>query len=203
MDMVHRVAPGAATGGGTLSPTSHLNLFTTLEHDIASYICRNDLRERLRDFIQLVLTRLAERDDVGKIVINAHSQGAIVAVDALGRYAPTKIRRLVTAGSPLRKYVDLFAWGNHVGELQKIATKDFWHNVYDPFDPVADPLVVQQGWQPGKAIDAQTAAPLMRCPITDQPVDNVANSGGGLAAHNYWGNARQFIPYLADVIKNA
>jgi hypothetical protein len=41
-------------------------------------------------------------------------------------------------------------------------------------------------------------------PITDHKVDNIVNSsGGGLQAHNYWGNKTQFIPELAATLQQA
>ncbi len=36
-----------------------------------------------------------------------------------------------------------------------------------------------------------------------QTVDNIANSqGGGLQAHNYWDNTKEFIPKVADIVRN-
>jgi hypothetical protein len=217
MNLLHRAAPPAPGGATALTPASRLNLFDTLEHDVASYVCRNDLRERVRGFVQTALTRLVARDDVDTIVVNSHSQGTVLAVDVLGRYAPTKVTALVTAGSPLRKYVDLFAWGNRVGRLQDIVTDEFWLNIYDPLDPVADPLEPSGEWRADDALPDPSPHTLMQmphpdqsvlrgtvnCPVTDLHVNNVAHSGGGLAAHNYWDNSAEFIPALAGVITRA
>ena len=100
MNLLHESAPKPPAAQGALAPASRMHLFDTLEHDVASYVCRNDLRERVRGFVQAALTRLAARDDVDAIVINSHSQGTVLAVDVLGRYAPSKVKALVTAGSP-------------------------------------------------------------------------------------------------------
>lgn len=48
-----------------------------LEDDVVAYICRNDLRERIRDFIEEALRRLLARPDVSGVVVNAHSQGTV------------------------------------------------------------------------------------------------------------------------------
>ncbi len=39
------------------------------------------------------------------------------------------MRALVTAGSPLRKYVDLFNWGNEIDNLAQLLTHGRWVNV--------------------------------------------------------------------------
>lgn len=197
--------------------TGQLNVLQALADDVASYVCRNDLRERLRGFVQGALMRLAARDDVTTILLNTHSQGTVLGFDVLARYAPDKVGGLVTAGSPLRKYVDLFAWGDRVGQIRDLVgraaePKWQWLNFYDPRDPVADPLRGAD-WRPGDPPPAPDAATLFRvdtpdkplsettdCPVTDLRVDNVANSGGGLAAHNYWDNAQQVIPELASLL---
>ena len=65
------------------------------------YVCRNDLRERLRGFVQDVPTSLDAREDVATIVINSHSQATVLTLDVLGRYVPDKLAGLITAGNPL------------------------------------------------------------------------------------------------------
>ncbi len=57
----------------------------------------------IRSFVLDALWRLASRKDVSSIVINAHSNGTVIAFDALCSLPPaaaSKIRALVTAGSP-------------------------------------------------------------------------------------------------------
>jgi surfactin synthase thioesterase subunit len=87
------------------------------------YICHNEERERVRSFVYEALMRLACREDVDSIVLNTHSNGAVVAFDVL-RYLPqevtTKIKAFVTAGSPLRKYVDLVHWACQCETGEKI-----------------------------------------------------------------------------------
>lgn len=204
-----RRAPREAAG--------HFDILQVLADDVASYVCRNELRERLRGFVQEALTRLARNPDITSIVLNTHSQGTVLGFDVLARFAPEKVRALVTAGSPLRKYVDLFSWGDRVGLIRDLVASDRqpswrWLNVYDPLDPVADPLRDPR-WRPGDPAPAPTAPTLFRlddpdkpldvttdCPVTDLIVDNVANSGGSLSAHNYWDNASEFIPELARLL---
>jgi hypothetical protein len=154
------------------------------------------------------LFRLCARDDVAAVVVNSHSQGTVVAFDVLRGLPPTvaaKVRPLYTFGSPLRKYVDFFAWGNDAGILNGIE----WINVWDPADPVADPLVPGPKWKAGMTFPDPPISPTLsqfRDPdggtptdvrIVDHPVNNVANSeGGGLRAHNYWDNTTQVIDEL-------
>jgi hypothetical protein len=200
------------------SAAEHLAVVQALVNDVASYIYRNDLRERLRGFVQEALTRLAAREDVTTIVLNTHSQGTVLGFDVLTRYAPSEIRALVTAGSPLRKYVDLFSWGNRVGlirDLVKPKRKPEWRwlNVYDERDPVADPLRWPVTWHVGDPAPGPDAPTLFQmyfpdrklhdtddCPVTDEVVHNVAHSRGGLPAHNYWDNNQEFIPKLAGLL---
>jgi hypothetical protein len=70
----------------------------------------------LYGFVAEALYRLSHREDVGAIVLNTHSQGTVLAFDVLSRDVLDKVRALVTAGSPPRKYVDLFAWGTDAGQ---------------------------------------------------------------------------------------
>lgn len=187
---------------------------TVVIDDIACYVCRNDMRERLRAFIQATLETLDERVD--RIVLNTHSQGTVVGFDVLTRYLPDTIDTLVTAGSPLRKYVDLFQWGDHTGKVGERVTAGglTWINVYDARDPVADPLRPSVDWKRGRDLPADDTATLFRvtnpawcstrttdCPMTDEQVDNVANvAGGGLRAHAYWDNDVEFVPLLAKLL---
>ena len=155
------------------------------------------------------LMRIADRDDVENIVLNTHSNGTVVAFDVL-RNLPlkftTKIKAFVTAGSPLRKYADLFHWGH---EIQSLYPFEPWYNFWDRCDPVADPLNPPKSWEIGDKIVASDET-LFECinlgdeeifwiKVNDIPVDNVKNSrGGGLQAHNYWDNEEDFVKQLAE-----
>jgi hypothetical protein len=122
---------------------------------------------------------------------------------------PPAVLAYVTAGSPLRKYGDLFAWGNDAGGIQSVQ----WLNFWDEKDPVADPLIPPAAWHYGDPADGQPEGPglfwsvdgtgqLMPVLITDKKVDNLRySSGGGLQAHNYWDNKDQFIAPLADLLR--
>jgi hypothetical protein len=193
-------------------PFGLLATLKQLEEDVTTYVCRNDLRERVRGFVREALLRLAYRSDVDGIIINSHSQGTVLAFDVLRELPPVaaeKVRGFLTMGSPLRKYVDLFAWGNEIGSLA-MADPRTWMNFYDPEDPVADPLSPPASWHPRDdpvrfsgmgsmfaATDPDTGvvAPVV---IEDRAVDNVAKSEGeGLRAHNYWDNEQDVIAPLA------
>jgi hypothetical protein len=72
-----------------------------------------------------------------------------------------------------------------------------------------------QDWRPGQpwapATSPEDALLLARnfedgsfsqFPISDAPVDNVQYSaGGGLQAHDYWNNTREFVPKLAEILR--
>lgn len=194
-------------------PAGILGTIRQLEDDVASYVTRNDLRQRIRGFVREVLLRLAAREDVGAIVVNGHSNGTVVGFDALRDLPPgaaAKVRWLVTAGSPLRKYVDLFAWGDEVGSIRLVPR---WSNFWDPRDPVADPLALRtkpelaapdepSGTQGTlfDSIDPNSGA-ISPVKVDDVEVDNLANSApGGLQAHNYWYNDQQFVSPLAEIL---
>jgi hypothetical protein len=186
----------------------------TLEDDVVAYVCRNDLRESVRAFIREAVRRLLAREDVSGVVVNAHSQGTVASFDVLQQNPPGHgcgVRALVTAGSPLRKYADLFSWGSDVGATASVGR---WLNFWDVKDPVADPLDQPATWHCGNTVLARAAEDLglfwkvaadgtqRPVEITDHQVDNLTHSsGGGLQAHNYWGNTVQVIPELAAVLE--
>jgi hypothetical protein len=192
-----------------------------LENDVAAYVTRDMLRQRVRSFVTECLVRLAHRPDVDGIIVNAHSQGTVLAFDVLRDFPATptgKIKAFVTSGSPLRKYVDLFAWGREVGCLYGISkVQGKWTNFWDPHDPVADPLGAGIDWRPARppepasskdalffAVDRESGEIKSDFSITDCRVDNVKNScGRGLQAHNYWDNTAQFLPPFAHIVRSA
>lgn len=189
-----------------------LGVVSTLENDVVAYVCRNDLRESIREFIAEALRRLLARSDVAGVVVNAHSQGTVGSFDVLRLYPSDSLAgvcALVTAGSPLRKYVDMFSWGSDSGGLQSVK----WLNFWDEKDPVADPLDPPKSWryedtadgpppgEPGLFYALDASGNQIPVTIADIKVDNLANSsGGGLQAHNYWDNKKQFIAELARLL---
>jgi hypothetical protein len=201
---------------GVASPTDGSSgLLATIRHledDVAAYVCRNDLRERVRSFVRDALLRLAFRNDVEAIVVNSHSHGTVVAFDVLRELsyaAIPKVKWFVTSGSPLRKYSDLFTWGTEVGCIKSVGG---WTNFWDAKDPVADPLAPAADWRPGMYPPAPGMAGLYQgldadggvlepVEITDRQVDNLSNShGGGLQAHNYWDNDKEVVAELAAIL---
>jgi hypothetical protein len=190
-----------------------LAAFRNLEDDVACYVCYNEERERVRSFVQEALTRLACRPDVDHLVLNTHSNGTVIAFDVLRRLpgaVTRKIKVFVTAGSPLRKYVDLFHWGNQIQGLAPIET---WYNFWDRRDPVADPLSPPLSWRAGNQILSSREKLFSRIDLTseapcwvqveDCEVNNVEKSrGGGLQAHNYWDNEEQFVKQLAEIVRH-
>jgi hypothetical protein len=207
-------------------------IFLQLQEDVATYVCLNVVRQRVRSFVRDALLRLIYREDVACIIVNAHSQGTVVAFDVLSQLSlveARKVRWFITAGSPLRKYVDLFSWEREVGNLREMGLRPGaaetpgrdgkthlplrWTNFWDDRDPVADPLNPLR-WDPGgRRASTKDDQRLYRWidPITgtdawidvaDEQVDNVAHSpDGGLKAHNYWDNESDFIAPLAQLLR--
>jgi len=141
--------------------------------------------------------RLVCRDDVSGIILNTHSNGTVIGLDAiqdLPLFADRQIRAIITAGSPLRKYVDLFSWGTYIGLTPII---DRWWNFYDKQDFVADQLNgVYRGFDPVREV-------ITPMPINDILVDNMANSSAcSLQAHNYWDNEKEFIHQFAGLLRD-
>ncbi|TMD08815.1 MAG: hypothetical protein E6J03_02430 [Chloroflexi bacterium] len=206
--ILHRPKPEDPPPG----PTGLLGMLRQIEDDVAAYVARNELRERLRAFVREALTRLLLREDVARVVVNGHSNGTVVAFDVLSQLPPPLldgVSALVTAGSPLRKYVELLGWGTDAANLRSLPE---WLNFWDERDPVADPLEPPVGWRRGQARpDALTGLftghdPLsgepVAVPVRDIRVDNVENvaDGGGLPAHDYWDNRREFCIPLAALL---
>src|SRR5438094_78317 len=206
-DLKKQPSPG---GSGTAT------VLWGLINDTCAYICENNLRTRVRGFVWEALVRLAQRDDVEAVVINAHSQGTVVALDALSGLEPNigqKVQALITAGSPLRKYVDLFAWGDRLNRPVRLRWQEAWINFWDPADPAADPLRPPPSWKAGanpdicrpegtlfEALDPNwgNALPVW---VKDIEVNNLKwSKGGGLQAHNYWDNGHDYIPKVSDFI---
>ena len=199
---------GTVAGGGSSAgpPDSLWGTLRALEYDFAAYVLRNDLRERVRGFVEDAIVRLATRDEVDGIVINAHSQGTAAAFDVLTELADqpaTKIRHLITSGSHLRKLVDLFDWGNATGDLSPALE---WTNFYDSCDPVADALGPDQ-WMPGEHLKPQSeSGPTLFAnrPVKDVEVCNVKHTPGtGLRAHNYFDNIDEWIPTVTQILTEA
>lgn len=201
--------PATTTG---LIPT-----LRALEADVAAYVSRNDLRERVRAFVRDAIHRICYRDDVDTVIINAHSNGTVIGYDVMTQLTPTaahKVRAFITAGSPLRKYVELFYWGTKVESMRDMAAPRLWTNFWDERDPVADPLSPPFDWRRGARMppdsgaqslfmavdpDNGTVSPF---PVIDRQVDNVRHSaGGGLQAHNYWDNETDVVAPMADILK--
>ncbi len=185
-----------------------------LENDVAAYVCDNGRRQRVRSFVLDALLRLAARKDISGIVLNTHSNGTIVGLDVvqeLPPFAAEKIRAIITAGSPIRKYVDLFGWGKHIHTVPKI---ERWWNFWDEKDIVADPLLPDANWKRGEKLVPEQLVGIYQALdpvkgevtpmlINDIQVDNIANSPvGGLQAHNYWDNSKEFIPQVAKLLKD-
>lgn len=210
--LIHRITGLWGHHESGAEPTGIVGTLRQVEDDICAYVCRNDARERVRSFVREALLRLAARDDIDALVLNTHSNGTVIGFDTLRELpasAAGRVRAFMTAGSPLRKYAELFAWGHEVGS---ICAAGRWDNYFDARDPVADPLAHPVGWREGEPYDATKFKPFVSWPsdaaeeapfpITDHQVDNVQHSsGGGLQAHDYWANTTEYIPALVSALR--
>jgi hypothetical protein len=206
LNHVHQL-PDAAAGPA--------DVLRTVEDDVAAYVTRNMLRDRVRDFVREALIRLHDRGDVARVVVNAHSQGTVVAFDVL-RTLPYQavdlVTDLLTLGSPLRKYALLLDWGRDTG---RIGAVPHWTNMWDELDPVADPLSPAPPWRrgdpdpekapPGLFVDVDPESGIsMPHDLLDVRVDNVHRvSAGGLRAHDYWSNLDEVVRPLANRLQAA
>jgi hypothetical protein len=195
------------------APTGLLGILRQLENDVAAYVCRNEMRERVRFFVHDALLRLACRDDVKAIVINSHSNGTVIGLDVMRQLPPfavEKIKAFVTSGSPLRKYIDLFVWGQQIESVNPINS---WINFWDPLDPVGDPLAPPASWLHGDKLSPPyddglfqhvnpNTGKMTTIQVEDRQVDNVRNSQDcDLKAHNYWDNDDEFVKPLAEILQ--
>jgi|GEM_PF-546062 len=172
VSIIRRVVSRVHGGSPPPAPTGPFEVLRTVEDDVSGYVARNLLRERTREFVTEALTRLSQRGDVEKIVVNAHSQGTVLAFDTL-RNLPfdviSKVAAFFTLGSPLRKYAEMLSWGRDVGRLTELAPWTYgesidwqrpqpvsaipaWTNLWDELDPVADPLSPAPPWRRGMAL---------------------------------------------------
>jgi hypothetical protein len=173
-----------------------------VEDDVAAYVVRNEHRERVRAFIRDAVSRILARPGVDGVIVNSHSNGTVMGFDLIAAMSPPsakRVRLLITAGCPLRKYVDFMDWGIEAHSFFFMPTRR-WTNFYDPADPVADPLQPPVTWKRGQSAPAGGGSGLFvvydpqsgassNVEVADEVVDNVAaHSGGGLPAHNYWDN---------------
>src|SRR5438105_191621 len=197
------------------TPDGLAKVLTQVADDVGAYVCRNDFRERVRAFVCDALLRVCLRDDVESVIVNSHSNGTVIAFDVL-RELPLecarKVRGFVTAGSPLRKYTQLWSWGYEAASIGAIEGR--WQNFWDDHDPVADPLGPPDDWRRGDEyfIDPQRAlfhstdadsgevSPIV---ISDVKVDNLVHSEpGSLRAHDYWDNDSEFVAPLAQLLRD-
>ncbi len=208
-----------ATGKGSAPrhPSGFMAILRQLENDVAAYVCDNGSRQRVRSFVLDALLRLALRDDVSGIILNTHSNGTLIGLDVVQELPPLaakKIRAIITAGSPIRKYVNLFAWGEYLTLEHTMAPwLEQWWNFYDERDIVADQLLPWAGWKRGMEPTKEQlngiyqvtdpGGKTIQIGINDIKVNNVKNSPDtGIPAHNYWDNTEEFIPKVAEIVRN-
>ncbi len=196
--LLHR--PGGTPHADDADPGSLAEL-RAFEDGVAAYVTRNEHRERVRTFLRDAVSRVLARSDVDGVALNGLSNGTVMAFDTIAALSPPSasgVRLLITAGSPLRKYSDLFGWGRDAGSMRLLGGG--WTNVWDAADWVADPLGPPAGWKRGEPLpegggpglfavhDPDTGTELPQS-VTDVQVDNAHDAvGGALRPHDYWDN---------------
>jgi hypothetical protein len=110
-------------------------------------------RDRCRGRLSQLLVHLFAQPGIGKVIIVAHSQGSVIAVDVLATLPPSPMPvHLVTIGSPLESlYMGLLGWtipDPRAGGLVKT-----WYNLYRPGDYIGGPI---------HAIKLDNAPPLLQ-----------------------------------------
>lgn len=115
--------------------------------DTAAYFFRPEVRRRIQQRFRDILPPAGE-----PVIIVAHSQGTIVALEVLAALAarpPVRVGQLVTIGSPLgiREVQDFLSC-----RLQVPGSVDAWRNFADPFDPVALDKGIGDDFDPNRFI---------------------------------------------------
>lgn len=110
--------------------------------DTAAYFFRSGMRKRIQERLRAILPPVEGNkpvEDRQPMVVVAHSQGSIIALEVIAELAKHKatrlnIEHLVTIGSPLglREVQDFLSCPLVVPEGVRR-----WHNFADPLDPVA------------------------------------------------------------------
>ena len=100
--------------------------------DTAAYFFRRGVRRKVQDRLRAALPPTKD-----PVVIIAHSQGSIIALEVLAALAertPAQVSHLITIGSPLgiTEVQDFLSC-----ELEVPKGVEAWHNFADPLDPVA------------------------------------------------------------------
>lgn len=115
--------------------------------DTAAYFfrpnARKTIQQRLRDTLPT---------GTGPVIIVAHSQGSIIALEVLAALAartPVQVSHLITVGSPLgiSEVQDFLSC-----KLEVPKGVDAWHNFADPLDPVALDKEIGNDFDPDRFI---------------------------------------------------
>jgi hypothetical protein len=197
-----RTPPKSAAEAGVAKAAGSHPLTALVDH-VGGYVARNVLRERVRGFLLESIVRLAAREDVARLVLNTHSNGTVLVFDVLPEVPAAQASKLalyVTAGTPLRKYVQLLSWGYEIENWPDVP----WINYYDITDPVADQLLPPYGVKitgdpniGGYGLFVAYGPDDRKPAVKDVLVSNV---DAGRDAHDYWGNL-QFCRLLSDQVK--
>jgi len=177
--------------------------FTTyLEDDIQAL--------NIRESVASTIDWLVDNQGCEQVVVLAHSQGTVVAFDALASKSPAhidKVKKLITFGTALNKAFELAHQQRLAGTLPGHI---YWLDVWAYYDPVPGGQLVREG--PTKLVDPDPAlAERMHwnestvhwgkppgVPTGPQPRE-VTNGMNVLTDHGgYWRNAEQFIARIAQ-----
>ena len=115
--------------------------------DTAAYFFLPDKRQQIQKRLRDALAATSD-----SVVIVAHSQGTVVALEVLATLAsrtPVAVEHLITIGSPLgiREVQDFLSCKLEIPRGLKA-----WHNFADPLDPVALDKGIQSDFEPERFI---------------------------------------------------
>jgi hypothetical protein len=179
--------------------------FTTyLEDDIQAL--------NIREQVASTIDWLVDQEHCDQVVVLAHSQGTVVAFDALASGSPVhldKVRKLITFGAALNKAFELAHQRRLAGTLP---AHIYWLDTWAYYDPVPGGQLVREGPTPLVAPPA-TLATRMHWdestvhwgappgPPTGPQPRELTNGMNVLTDHGgYWRNAEQFIARVAQEV---
>ncbi len=180
--------------------------------DFSTYLQDDIQALNIRGSVASTIDWLVDQEGCDQVVVLAHSQGTVVAFDALASRAPAhidKVKKLVTFGEALNKAFELAHQQRLAGTLPGHI---YWLDVWAYYDPVPGGQLVRDGtptlvkpdpvlatrmhWNESTVHWGAPDGP----PSGPQPRE-VTNGMNVLTDHGgYWRNAEQFISRIAQEI---
>jgi len=180
--------------------------------DFTTYLQDDIQALNIRESVATTIDWLVEKESCDQVVVLAHSQGTVVAFDALASQSAKhtdKVKKLVTFGEALNKAFELAHQRRLEGTLPPHI---FWLDVWAYYDPVPGGQLVRDGTtklvkpDPALAQRMHWSESTVHWGAPDGPPTGpqpreVTNGMNVLTDHGgYWRNAEQFIARIAQEI---